>query len=203
MGWPRTAFLIKRCVNRGSWQGEIHATMAPMTAAQRAMTELESWPNLVSGFPRCAVGRSFGIVGAPGPTGYDIVHFHSDGAADVCLTRAAVDRLRPQLAHSSAIRVRPGASWITVLLDCDIDVALLLTFVSVGLKAHDDDLAAADRAGRGGAFAHSPAPPCDWEPLAFRQPAAKVPAPAGPPDVERRGILATWRAVGRLIPHGH
>ncbi|MBJ3811124.1 DUF5519 family protein [Streptomyces flavofungini] len=174
-----------------------------MTAAQRAMTQLESWPNLVSGSSRCAVGRSFGIVGTPGAMRYEVVHFHSDGAADVCLTRAAVDRLRPHLAHSTAIRVRPGASWITVLLDCDIDVALLLTFVSVGLKAHDDDRAVADRTGRGGAFDHCPAPPCDWEPLAFRQPAPKVPAPAGPPGVERRGILATWKAVGRLIPHGH
>ncbi|MFD5700534.1 luciferase domain-containing protein [Streptomyces lasiicapitis] len=174
-----------------------------MTAAQRAMTELESWPNLVSGAPRCAVGRSFGLAGVPGAMDYELVHFHSDDAADVCLTRAAVDRLRPQLAHSSAIRLRPGASWITVLLDCDIDVALLLTLVSVGLKAHDDDRAAAHRAGRDGAFALRPAPPCDWEPVAFRQPAPKIPAPAGPPAVERRGLLATWKAVGRLMPHSH
>ncbi|MFH8796905.1 luciferase family protein [Streptomyces sp. NPDC017941] len=171
-----------------------------MTAAQRAMTALASWPNLVSGAPRCAVGRSFGIAGAPETLAYELVHFHSDAAADVCLTRAAVDRLRPQLAGSTAIRMRPGASWITVLLDCDVDVALLLTLVSVGLKAHDDACAAAFRADRDSAFAGRPAPPCDWEPAALRLPAPKVPAPAGPPAAERRGFLA---AVGRLIPHGH
>lgn len=164
------------------------------------MTELESWPHLVSGAPRCAVGRSYGIAGAPDAMAYELVHFHSEGAADVCLTRAAVDRLRPQLAHNTAIRVRPGASWITVLLDYDVDVALLLTLVSVGLKAHDDARAAALRAGRSGAFAQCPAPPCDWEPLSLRQPSPKIPAPAGPPAAERRGFLA---AVGRLMPHGH
>lgn len=102
-----------------------------MTAAHRAMTQLESWPNLVSGSPRCAVGRSFGTAGC------DIVHFHANDAADLYLTRTAVERLLPQLRDSTAIRVRPGASWITVLLDCDDDVALLLTLISVALKEHD------------------------------------------------------------------
>ncbi|MEI5103531.1 DUF5519 family protein [Streptomyces sp. PmtG] len=173
-----------------------------MTAAQRAMTQLESWPHLVSGPPRCAVGWSFSTPGAPGTAGYELVHFHSDDAADVCLTRAAVDRLRPQLTHSSAIRVRPGASWITVLLDCDMDVALLLTLVSVGLKAHDDALASGAVPGRPGPAADAPSPPCDWEARACPAPQG----PAAPPasaDGARFGLRATWKAVGRLIPHGH
>nr|WP_229925258.1 luciferase family protein [Streptomyces longispororuber] len=168
------------------------------------MTQLESWPDLVSGPPRCAVGRSYGTPGAPGEARYELVHFHSDDAADVCLTRAAVDRLRPQLAHNSAIRVRPGASWVTVLLDGDMDIALLLTLVSVGLKAHDDALALRGAQGPPGRAA----PPCDWEARVQEAPLAPVPTPptpapatAGPAGL--RGLRATWKAVGRLMPHGH
>ncbi|MEV0438807.1 luciferase family protein [Streptomyces spectabilis] len=175
-----------------------------MTAAQRAMTQLESWPNLVSGSPRCAVGRSFGTPGTPARAGYELIHFHCDDAADVCLTRAAVDRLRPQLRHSSAIRVRPGASWITVLLDCDMDIALLLTLVSVGLKAHDDALAVVLGEGQQGRAADCPSPPCDWEVRAKPVAHAPLATAAPPPSTEaRRGLRATWKAVGRLIPHGH
>ncbi|MZD09612.1 hypothetical protein GTW43_31710 [Streptomyces sp. SID5785] len=114
-----------------------------MTAAQIAMTELGTWPDLVSGPPRCAVGHAFGAAG------HDLVHFHSDDCADLYLTSSAVQRLLPQLRRASAIRVHPGASWITVLLECDTDVHLLLSLVSVALKEHGEHAC--------------PSPPCDWE----------------------------------------
>ncbi|WP_221348457.1 luciferase family protein [Streptomyces beigongshangae] len=139
-----------------------------MTAAPRAMALLETWPNLVSGPPRCAVGLAFASAG------HEIVHFHSDDSADLYLTPTAVERLLPQLLHSGAIRVRPGASWITVLLDCDSDVQLLLGLVSVALKEH------------GAAPPHRPSPPCDWE----RPPVAAEPRPG-----------AARRVVDRLLPH--
>ncbi|MFE1955519.1 MULTISPECIES: luciferase domain-containing protein [Streptomyces] len=117
-----------------------------MTAAQRAMTELGTWPHLVSGPPRCSIGHAFG------PAGHDLVHFHSDDCADLYLTAPAVQRLLPHLRRTSAVRVHPGASWITVLLECDTDVQLLLSLVSLALK---------EQAGR--APHACPAPPCDWE----------------------------------------
>lgn len=141
-----------------------------MTSAPRAMALLETWPNLVSGPPRCAVGQAF--VSA----GHEIVHFHSDDSADLCLTPTAVERLLPQLQHASAIRVRPGASWVTVLLDCDADVQLLLGLLSVALKEH------------GAVPSRHPSAPCDWE----RPPAAAGPRPG-----------AARRVVDRLIPHAH
>lgn len=141
-----------------------------MTAAHRAMALLETWPNLVSGPPRCTVGQAFASAG------HEIVHFHSDDSADLYLTRTAVERLLPQLAHASAIRVRPGASWITVLLDCDADVQLLLGLVSVALKEH---CAVTPR---------RPSPPCDWE----RPPVVPGPRPG-----------AARRMVDRLMPHAH
>ncbi|MGP8297313.1 luciferase domain-containing protein [Streptomyces inhibens] len=156
-----------------------------MTAADRAMAQLESWPNLVSGSPRCAVGRAFGTAGD------EIVHFHSNDAADLHLTRAAIERLLPHLRLSTAIRVRPGASWITVLLDCDADIALLLTLVSVALKEH------------GAAHSGRATPPCDWELPAI--PSLHTAASPGPvaPDPAHRGMPSVWKTVGRLIPHGH
>ncbi|MFI9778346.1 luciferase family protein [Streptomyces sp. NPDC051956] len=158
------------------------------------MTQLESWPNLVSGSPRCAVGRAFGTAGC------DIVHFHANDAADLYLTRTAVERLLPLLRDSTAIRVRPGASWITVLLDCDDDVALLLTLISVALKEHEafkvpEEECAGPRTAR-------TAPPCDWEPRAIPSPRASGPtAPSGPAHHGR--VHDAWKAVGRMLPHGH
>ena len=142
-----------------------------MTAAHRAMALLETWPNLVSGSPRCTVGHAFASAG------HEIVHFHSDDSADLCLTPTAVERLLPQLLHTSAIRVRPGATWITVLLDCDADVQLLLGLLSVALKEH------------GGVPSRRLSPPCDWE----RPPAVAVPNRPG----------AARRVVDRLMPHSH
>ncbi|MEU3793307.1 luciferase domain-containing protein [Streptomyces fructofermentans] len=142
-----------------------------MTAAHRAMALLETWPNLVSGPPRCTVGQAFAS------RGHEIVHFHSDDSADLYLTRPAVERLLPQLQHASAIRVRQGASWVTVLLDCDADVQLLLGLVSVALKED------------GAMPLRRPSPPCDWE----RPPAAPGPRPGG----------AARRVVERLLAPGH
>ncbi|MFB8272293.1 luciferase family protein [Streptomyces sp. NPDC055955] len=163
-----------------------------MTAAHRAMTQLESWPNLVSGSPRCAVGRSFGTAGC------DIVHFHANDAADLYLTRTAVERLLPQLLDSTAIRVRPGASWITVLLDCDDDVALLLTLISVALKEHDAVRGLEEE--RGGPRTPRTAAPCDWEPRATPAPRAAAPVAA---SVHHGRVHDAWKAVGRMLPHGH
>ncbi|MFF1737707.1 luciferase family protein [Streptomyces sp. NPDC058247] len=167
-----------------------------MTAAHRAMTQLESWPNLVSGSPRCAVGRAFGTAGC------DIVHFHANDAADLYLTRTAVERLLPQLRDSTAIRVRPGASWITVLLDCDDDVALLLTLISVALKEHD--AVSGHEEEYGGPRAARSAPPCDWEPQAIRAPRAAGQAAVSAPGAAHHGrVHDAWKAVGRMLPHGH
>lgn len=110
------------------------------------------------------------------------MHFHSEDSADVCLTPAAIQRLLPHLLHSSAIRVTPGGAWVTVLLDCDADIALLLTLVSVALKEH-------------GATPPGLAPvPCDWQ----------GPEPPGPPPAVPQGGAAAgkWRAIGRLLAHG-
>ncbi|MEU5434334.1 luciferase family protein [Streptomyces sp. NPDC020719] len=147
------------------------------------MAQLETWPNLVSGPPRCAVGQAFRT------TEYEVVHFHSDSAADLHLTHTAIERLLPELRSSTAIRVTPGSAWLTVLLDCDADVELLLSLVSVALKAHGD------------ARQRHPGAPCEWY-AAVPGPCAAVTAGAAP-AVGHGLVPAARRAMGRLLPHGH
>lgn len=101
-----------------------------MKLAQRAMERLEAWPDLSSGPASCGTGRALRSVHS------EIVHFHSDHDVDLHLTEGAIERFRGDLQESTAIRLVPGSRWVTVHLDCDTDVDLLMSLVSVALKAH-------------------------------------------------------------------
>ncbi|KUN06330.1 hypothetical protein AQI95_14265 [Streptomyces yokosukanensis] len=65
----------------------------------------------------------------------EIAHFHSDRDVDLRLTDRAIRRFAKDLKDSDAIRVVPGSQWVTLRLDAASDVDLLLTLVSVALKA--------------------------------------------------------------------
>ncbi|MEU0744093.1 luciferase family protein [Streptomyces sp. NPDC006134] len=101
-----------------------------MTLAQRALERLEAWPDLSSGPAGCGTGRALRSVRD------EIVHFHSDRDVDLHLTRRAIQRFHYDLVGSSAIHLIPGSPWVTVHLDCETDVDLLLSLVSIALKAH-------------------------------------------------------------------
>ncbi|GHH17053.1 luciferase family protein [Streptomyces lanatus] len=101
-----------------------------MTLAQRAMERLSAWPDLTSGPAGCGAGRALRSVHS------EIVHFHSDRDVDLHLTVAAIARFHDDLRDSTAIHLVPGSGWVTVHLDCDTDVDLLMSLVSAALKAH-------------------------------------------------------------------
>ncbi|AZQ32731.1 hypothetical protein EJ357_04140 [Streptomyces cyaneochromogenes] len=101
-----------------------------MTLAQRAMKQLEVWPDLTSGPASCGAGRALRTVHS------EIVHFHSERDVDLHLTVSAIQRFHDDLRESTAIRLLPGSNWVTVHLDCDTDVDLLMSLVSAALKAH-------------------------------------------------------------------
>jgi len=101
-----------------------------MTLAQRALEQLTAWPDLTAGPASCGTGQALRSSHS------DIVHFHSDYEADLHLTSRAIQRFSGDLAESTAIRMVPGSLWVTVHLDCDADVDLLSSLVSVALKAH-------------------------------------------------------------------
>ncbi|MBC9727230.1 luciferase family protein [Streptomyces sp. TRM68367] len=101
-----------------------------MTLAQRAREQLQAWPDLTAAPASCGIGRALS-------SGRDeIVHFHSDRDVDLHLTSRAIQRFHYDLVGSSAIHLIPGSHWVTVHLDCEADIALLMSLVSIALKSH-------------------------------------------------------------------
>jgi len=101
-----------------------------MTPAQKALDQLAAWPDLSPCEAGCGTGRALRSARN------EIVHFHSGRDVDLHLTARAIQRLHYDFAESTAIRLVPGSRWVTIHLDCDADVDLLLSLVSVALKAH-------------------------------------------------------------------
>jgi hypothetical protein len=101
-----------------------------MTLAERAFERLQAWPDLRAGHPSCGTGRALRSLHG------EIVHFHSDRDVDLHLTGHAIERFARDLQGSTAIHLVPGSRWVTVHLDCDTDVDLLLSLVSMALKAY-------------------------------------------------------------------
>ncbi|MEV6179635.1 luciferase family protein [Streptomyces sp. NPDC052016] len=101
-----------------------------MTLAERALERLEAWPDLSAVRASCGAGRALRSVHS------EILHFHSDRDVDLHLTVPAIQRIHADLRGSTAVRLVPGSRWVTVHLDCDADVDLLMSLVSMALKAH-------------------------------------------------------------------
>ncbi|MFD5568593.1 luciferase domain-containing protein [Streptomyces cadmiisoli] len=103
-----------------------------MTLAQRALERLQAWPDLTAGPASCGTGRAVRSARS------EIAHFHTPHDVDLYLAGRAIGRFADDLRESTAIRLVPGSRWVTVHLDCDTDVDLLLSLVSVALQAHQD-----------------------------------------------------------------
>ncbi|MFH8802310.1 luciferase family protein [Streptomyces sp. NPDC017936] len=101
-----------------------------MTPADRAMERLQGWPDLTAGQASCGAGRALRSVHS------EILHFHSARDVDLHLTVPAIQRIHADLRGSTAVRLVPGSRWVTVHLDCETDVDLLMSLVSMALKAH-------------------------------------------------------------------
>lgn len=125
-----------------------------MTAAWHALGQLASWPDLSEVRPSCGLGRALGSGRG------EIAHFHTGWSVDLHLTAKAIRRYEYDLRRSTAIRLLPGSHWITVRLECESDVSLLLTLMSAALQAHyasplpDGDLFAPCNDSREAALAH-------------------------------------------------
>ncbi|MGW4824479.1 luciferase domain-containing protein [Streptomyces sp. NPDC004227] len=101
-----------------------------MTLAARALAQLATWPDLTEAVPSCGSGQA--LSSASG----EIAHFHADRDVDLHLTARAIRRLQGDLRRFAAVRVVPGSSWVTLRLDASADVDLLMSLMSVALKAH-------------------------------------------------------------------
>ncbi|MFD4524404.1 luciferase family protein [Streptomyces sp. NPDC058470] len=101
-----------------------------MTLALRAMTRLANWPDLAEALPSCGTGRALRSEQA------EIVHFHSEQDVDLHLTSRAILRFEGYLKDVPAVHIVPGSRWVTIRLEVDSDIDLLLTLVSFALYAH-------------------------------------------------------------------
>ncbi|MFI6335569.1 luciferase family protein [Streptomyces sp. NPDC050535] len=109
-----------------------------MTLALRALTRLASWPDLAEAPPNCGTGRALRSEQS------EIVHLHTEQDVDLHLTVPAIRRLETYLRDETAVRVVPGSDWVTMRLEVDSDIDLLLTLVSAALHAHRTQPAPAD-----------------------------------------------------------
>jgi hypothetical protein len=91
---------------------------------------MEAWADLTTASASCGQGQA--LVSA----GSEIAHLHNDHDADLHLTGEAIERMRTELEHSTAVRLHPGTGWVTLHLDCDQDAELMVSLVSVALQAH-------------------------------------------------------------------
>ncbi len=96
-----------------------------VSLAGRALQQLGAWPALHAcrGVDGLAVDSR------------QIVAVHRADQAEVYLTRPAITRMRKALVASGRVVVRPDSDWVSVHLECDSDVALLASLVSVAIKA--------------------------------------------------------------------
>lgn len=101
-----------------------------MTLALRAMDRLANWADLTEAAPSCGTGRAL----CSGPA--EIAHFHTARDVDLHLTTWAIRRFEQDLGSATAVRLVPGAQWVTVRLEVDTDIDLLMTLVSLALRAH-------------------------------------------------------------------
>nr|WP_158581714.1 luciferase family protein [Actinomadura spongiicola] len=105
--------------------------------ADRVTEQLSGWPSLKLCRAACGLGQAFACGGD------QIVHLHGPDQAELHLTWPLVQRMRAPLDDCAAVRLRPGSGWIELWLGGNDDVGLLISLVSVAIKAN---LAARDSA---------------------------------------------------------
>ncbi|MCW2889474.1 MAG: hypothetical protein QOE54_435 [Streptosporangiaceae bacterium] len=95
----------------------------------RVIAQVTSWSSVSAGRAECGMGVGLSV------NTRQIVHLHSQGGAHVRLTRPVILRMEDALLHSGRVEMEPSEDWVSVRLDSDSDVALLLSLVSVAIKA--------------------------------------------------------------------
>jgi xanthine/CO dehydrogenase XdhC/CoxF family maturation factor len=155
-----------------------------MNAARRAMEQLGTWPGITSASPACDIGQALRTAGS------EIVHFHSGHDADLHLTPPVIHRLQPELSHSSAVRLYPESAWVTVHLDCDGDITLLVSLVSVALQAHT------------AARPHRAAAPCNIHRVVITPNAGPASDPDQTGTPQRRPAIRPWYDRRDRLPGG-
>ncbi|WP_067460009.1 luciferase domain-containing protein [Actinomadura macra] len=97
--------------------------------ADRALRQLRGWPALTVCQADDGAGNALAL------RTHQIVHLHSEDEAEVLLTLPVVQRMAEALSDCSQVIMEPGG-WVRVRLDGASDVILLVSLVSVAIKAN-------------------------------------------------------------------
>jgi hypothetical protein len=97
--------------------------------SDRVISQVTGWPSVSASRAECGMGVGLSV------DTHQIVHLHAQGGAHVRLTRAVIVRMEDALLDSGRVEMESGEDWVSVRLDSDSDVALLLSLVSVAIKA--------------------------------------------------------------------
>jgi hypothetical protein len=97
--------------------------------AERAIEQLRDWPALNLCQADCGAGMGVAV------HTHQIVHLHRPDEAELCLTWPVIQRLSTALDGNRQVSYMRGSDWIRLRLDCDGDVMLLSSLVSVAIQA--------------------------------------------------------------------
>jgi hypothetical protein len=106
--------------------------IAGTSYAGHALAQLSAWPSVVARQADCGLGIGVGTRAG------QVLHFHNEDHVALCLTRPVIDRFRDVLSPAG-IDVIPDADWIGIHLETPTDITLLVTLVSVAIKANLPD----------------------------------------------------------------
>lgn len=106
--------------------------LAGDSVAGRVIALLSAWPTVRAARADCGVGVGVAV----GANARQFLHFHDESYADLRLTHAVIDRMHDALADSGRVLMVPGDDWIGVPLETASDAHLLVTLVSVAIKAN-------------------------------------------------------------------
>ncbi|GAA4235246.1 hypothetical protein GCM10022254_42100 [Actinomadura meridiana] len=97
--------------------------------ADCVVEQLSGWPSLRMCRAACGRGPAFACGGD------QIVHLHGRDQVELYLTWPLVQRMRATFEDWASVLTTPGSGWVRVWLGGDDDVALLVSLVSVAIKA--------------------------------------------------------------------
>jgi Family of unknown function (DUF5519) len=103
--------------------------IAGTSHAGRALAQLSAWPSVQARRADCGFGIGVGTHAG------QILHFHDEDHAALCLTQPVIDRFRDVLAQAG-IDVIPDDDWVAMRLETPTDTAVLVALVSMAIKAN-------------------------------------------------------------------
>lgn len=101
-----------------------------LSYADRALEVLSEWPALKVCRAECGAGLGLAV------RTRQIVHLHRPDEAELYLTWPVIDRMNDALRGSAQVEYAPGSDWVRIRLECETDVTLLSSLVSVAIQAN-------------------------------------------------------------------